>query len=122
MCAVFKFADHPAASALLVCLRIFAAVRVLGMRLLPCLLPHKLQLSHAKSISQNSIAVQAFTISASGTQLAWRVQLDGWEAATHVRLAADDGGVSAAAILHKCEKFLLCRSCRCRIRNIRCTS
>lgn len=45
---------------------------------------------------------QAFTIGTAGAEPAWRVQLEGWEAATHVRLAIIAEAVSAAAITYEC--------------------
>ena len=44
---------------------------------------------------------QAFSIGVSAAEPAWQLQLDGWSAATHVQLAADQSGVTAAAILPK---------------------
>jgi hypothetical protein len=45
--------------------------------------------------------VQALSVGASAVEPVWRLALEGWEAATHVQLAADEAGVSAAAILYK---------------------
>jgi hypothetical protein len=60
------------------------------------------QLSNAAlRIKFSVVSAQAFSVGASAAEPAWQRRLEGWGAATHVQLAADQSGVSAAAILPK---------------------
>jgi hypothetical protein len=78
---------------------------VIGFKRL-CQFLHSLATLQSKSSILIKFA-QAFSVGVSAAEPAWQQQLDGWGAASHVQVAADQSGVSAAAILHKCAPWAL---------------